>query len=53
MSEKFDIRKLKQELAEDEKVVKGRPVLLSQPEIKAMLQKCAERKKGKGSHDHL
>ena len=48
MSEKFDIRKLKQEIVEDEKVVKARPILLSQREIKAMLQKRTEARTGEG-----
>ena len=46
MSEKADLRKLKQEIVEDEKVVKARPVLLSQLEIKAMLEKRGKNRNG-------
>ena len=48
MSAKVDLRKLKQEIAEDEKVVKACPVLLSQLEIKAMLEKREKNRDGKG-----
>jgi hypothetical protein len=37
VSEKFDYRAIVKELAEDEKVSKTRPVLLTQREIKEML----------------
>ncbi len=39
MSEKYDYRLLRDEIAEDEKVVKARPVLLSQREIQELVEK--------------
>ena len=37
MKEKYDYRQLVREIAEDEKVTKTRPVLLTQREIQKML----------------
>lgn len=39
MGEKFDMREVRREIAEDEKVMKTKPVLLSQQEIQNMIEK--------------
>lgn len=38
MKEKFDFRQMRQELSEDEKVTKTRPVLVTQREIQELLK---------------
>ena len=43
MNEKFDYRKMKLEISEDEKIFKTKPVLLTQREIQEMLLKRAEK----------
>lgn len=53
MREKFDWAKVKREIAEDEKVFKSRPVLLTQQEITAMLQKRNSKQTGEIRDDRM
>jgi len=53
MREKFDFRKLRKEIEEDEQVSRTKPVLLSQLEIDELIKKRAPRSTGKERHDHV
>lgn len=53
MKKKFDLAKIKREIVEDEKVSKSRPVLLTQQEIKALLNKRNTAQTEEGRNDHM
>lgn len=53
MNEKFDMREVRLEIAEDEKVAKTKPVLLSQQEIQAMIEKRNGQTPEGGEHAHV
>ena len=53
MREKFDLRKMKTEIAEDEQVSRTKTVLLSQQDINALIKKRALCPAGKERHDHV
>ena len=53
MHEKFDVREMKREIAEDEKLSKNKPVLLTQQEIDALIKSRSPRSAGENRHDDV
>lgn len=53
MRVKYDIRAMMKEIGEDEKVSKSKPVLLSQQEIRALIESRGKTATKEERHDHV
>ena len=53
MHEKFDVREMKREIAEDEKLSKNKPILLTQLEIDELIKNRSPQLAGGNRHDDV